>query len=157
MHGKRATLLAASALAATAIVLSIVSVSVASGSKVVVHVIEHAVNDTVVDIGASGDSTGDLLTFQNAVFDEKDAKAVGSDLGSCIRVTPSKGSWQCTWTTFLADGQIVVSGPFYDTHDSVLAVLGGTGAFSGASGNMQLHCFVDHGLGKCDFIFRLNA
>ena len=35
-------------------------------------------------------------------------------------------------------GQITVEGPFYDTHDSVLAITGGTGAYANARGSMEL-------------------
>ncbi len=32
-----------------------------------------------------------------------------------------------------------MSGPFYDTEDSVLAITGGTGEWAGAHGEMRLH------------------
>ena len=38
-----------------------------------------------------------------------------------------------------ADGQISVEGPFLDAGDSMLAVTGGTGAYSGVRGEMALH------------------
>src|SRR5436190_17658444 len=62
-----------------------------------VHVIEHATTDTVVDIGDPGDSTGDLLTFHNEVFDSTDSQAVGTDQGECVRIDPAEGSWECRW------------------------------------------------------------
>jgi allene oxide cyclase len=48
-------------------------------------------------------------------------------------------SYECTWTTFLRGGQLVVAGPFFDTRDSTLAVTGGTGAYRDARGTMRLH------------------
>jgi hypothetical protein len=54
---------------------------------------------------------------------------VGTDLGFCIRISPADGSWTCEWTTFLAKGQINVAGPYYDTKNSVLAIIGGTGVY----------------------------
>jgi len=100
--------------------------------------VEHATTDTVTDTGAKGDSVGDLLTFANEVFDEKDAQKVGSSTGWCIRTAAGK-SWECFWTLMLADGQITVAGPFLDAGDSVLAVTGGTGKYAGARGEMALH------------------
>ena len=103
-----------------------------------INVIEHATTDAVTDTGTQGDSAGDLLTFANEVFDEKDAQKVGSDTGWCIRTVAGK-SWECFWTLSLADGQITVAGPFLDSGDSVLAVTGGTGKYAGFRGEMALH------------------
>lgn len=100
--------------------------------------VEHATTDAVVDIGAAGDSAGDILTFANEVFDAGDARKVGSDNGWCVRTEAGK-SWECFWTLTLADGQITVEGPFLDAGDSVLAVTGGTGKYAGARGEMALH------------------
>lgn len=102
------------------------------------NVIEHASSDTFVDIGATGDSAGDLLTFANDIYDEADANKVGTNNGYCIRVAVGK-SWECFWTLTLADGQITVEGPFLDGKDSVLAVTGGTGKYAGVRGEMALH------------------
>jgi len=122
-----------------------------------ITVIEHAVSDHVTDIGKPGDSAGDLLTWHNRVYDDTDASVVGRDQGICTRISPKKGSWECVWTTFLADGQITVEGPFYDAADSVVAVTGGTGSYANAAGSMALHCYTgDDGVGRCDFAFTLS-
>jgi hypothetical protein len=65
----------------------------------------------------------------NNVYDTADENQVGTDLGFCIRISPADGSWTCEWTTFLAKGQINVAGPYYDTKNSVLAIIGGTGVY----------------------------
>jgi len=101
-------------------------------------VVEHAVTDTVVDIGPNGDSRGDLLAFANPVFNGANTKRVGRDQGSCVRTVVGK-AWQCSWTTLLPKGSLVVEGPFYDSRDSVMAITGGTGAYSRARGVMHLH------------------
>jgi allene oxide cyclase len=103
-----------------------------------IQVIEHADTDATLDLGAKGDSVGDLLTFANPVFDSANKTQVGSDQGYCVRVIAGK-SWECFWTLRLKDGQITVEGPFYDTGDSVMAVTGGTGKYAGAKGDMKLH------------------
>jgi allene oxide cyclase len=120
-----------------------------------VHVIEHAVTDTVVHSGGRGDKTGNTLTFHNKVFDAADRKQVGTDQGFCIRISPADGSWECFWTTFLAHGQITVEGPFFDTKNSVLAITGGTGAYRDASGEMNLKS--RNGGKEFDFIFHLGS
>ena len=100
--------------------------------------VEHARTDTVVDLGARGDSRGDLLAFANPVFDARNTHRVGSDEGSCVRTAPGR-SWECEWTLRLPDGHLVVQGPFFDRHDSVLAITGGTGTWRQARGQMVLH------------------
>jgi hypothetical protein len=103
-----------------------------------ITVIEHATTDATTDTGAKDDSAGDILTFANDLFDAADATKVGTDQGYCIRVVVGT-SYECTWTSFLADGQIVVSGPFYDAKDSTLAITGGTGRYRNARGTMDVH------------------
>jgi allene oxide cyclase len=103
-----------------------------------ITVIEHATTDATTDTGAPGDSAGDILTFANDVFDRTDTRKVGTDQGYCIRTVPGV-SYECNFTTLLADGQLVVEGPFYDANDSVLAITGGTGRYRNARGTMELH------------------
>ena len=116
-------------------------------------VIEHATSDHVTDVGKQGDSKGDLLTFHNDIYDDSDTTVVGSDQGSCIRISPKQGSWECEWTTILEDGasSITVETPFYDTAPSVGAITGGTGTYVGASGSMDLSCSAT----ECTFVFNI--
>jgi len=107
-----------------------------------VTVIEHAASDTTTDTGKSGDSAGDVLTFANSVFDASDARKVGTDQGYCIRIVPGR-SYECTWTTALKGGQLVVAGPFFDKRDSTLAITGGTGRYRDARGTMDLHALAN--------------
>ena len=126
----KATLLLAGALALQ------VSLSAVAAEKI--QVVERALTDTTIDLGAKGDSVGDLLTFANPIYDAANKTKLGSDQGYCVRVVVGK-SWECFWTLLLADGEITVEGPFYDTGDSVMAVTGGTGKYAGAKGAMKLH------------------
>jgi len=142
-------------LAAIALGFATVSVmatpQIASPTKL--HVIEHATTDTVIDTGLPGDTTGDLLTFHNAVFNATDAKRMGRDQGDCIRIAPSHGSWECRWVTRVPGGSMTVEGPFFDAQNSVLAVTGGTGIYRNARGTMGLHA--RNGGAEYDFIFNL--
>jgi hypothetical protein len=104
----------------------------------VIKVVERPVNETTVDIGAKGDSVGDLLTFANPVYDAANVTQVGSDQGYCVRVVVGK-SWECFWTLILKKGQITVEGPFADEGDSTFAITGGTGKYAGAKGTLKLH------------------
>ena len=115
--------------------------------------VEHAITDTVVDLGPTGDSLGDLLAFANPVFNATDTTQVGSDQGSCVRTAVGK-SWECSWSTYLKAGAIMVQGPFSDSGGSVLAITGGTGAYAGAQGTMTLRYRNKAGT-AFDFIFHL--
>lgn len=118
------------------------------------HVIEHATSDATAAIGSAKDNRGDVLTFTNPLFDASDKSEVGSDNGFCIRTAIGK-SYECQWTTTLADGQITVEGPFHDAGDTVLAVTGGTGKYAGARGSMALHAR-DPKSTEYDFVFSLR-
>lgn len=131
------------------------AIAMSSPSSVTsIHVIEHATTDTVIDIGAPGDSTGDLLTFHNRLYDATDSKVVGRDQGECVRIDPAHGTWECRWTNFLDGGQITVEGAFSDLHDTVIAITGGTGRYATAHGDMKLSA--RNGGAAYDFIFRLH-
>ena len=118
-----------------------------------IHVVEHAITDTEIPTGGGKDVKGNILTFNNPVFDAADKKQVGHDEGFCTRIAPKQGIWECLWTTFLKRGQITVQGPFYDTRNSVLSITGGTGAYRSARGEMVLNS--RNGGKEYDFIFKL--
>jgi hypothetical protein len=101
-------------------------------------VVERPVGETTVDLGAKGDSVGDLLVFANKIYDAANKTQLGTDNGYCVRTVVGK-SWECFWTLTLKAGQITVEGPFMDSGDSLLAVTGGTGKYAGARGSMKLH------------------
>jgi allene oxide cyclase len=103
-----------------------------------IAVVERPVGETTVDLGAKGDSVGDLLVFANKVYDAANKTQVGSDNGYCVRTVVGK-SWECFWTLTLKAGQITIEGPFMDTGDSLFAITGGTGKYAGARGSMKLH------------------
>jgi allene oxide cyclase len=119
-----------------------------------IAVVEHAITDAITDLGPSGDSAGDLLTFGNPVFNAANTRRVGRDQGSCIRISPTRGTWQCSYTTFLENGQITVEGPFYDTRDSIFAITGGTGAYKTAQGTQVLLHREDPA--EFGFVFRIE-
>jgi hypothetical protein len=100
--------------------------------------VERAEGETTVDLGAKGDSVGDLLVFANKVYDAANKSQLGTDNGYCVRTVVGK-SWECFWTLTLKAGQITVEGPFMDSGDSLLAVTGGTGKYAGARGSLKLH------------------
>ena len=125
--------------------------SALAGEKI--QLVERALTDATLDLGAKGDSVGDIMTWANPVFDAANKVQVGTDQGFCIRVLVGK-SWECTWTTTLKDGQITVGGPFKDEGDSLVSVTGGTGKYAGAKGQLKVHPR-DAKASSYDFLFEL--
>jgi allene oxide cyclase len=126
-------------IGALSIAIGAVGVSASTTAGKTVTVVERATTDTVIDLGAPGDSLGDLLVFGNDIYDAANANQVGRDQGSCARTNPGM-SWECSWTTILAGGSITVAGPFYDDlRDTQFAITGGTGKYRNARGVMILH------------------
>jgi hypothetical protein len=140
-------------LAVTA-ALALYAGAASAAPKQVVRVVERADTDAVTDTGAKDDSAGDVLTFANPVFDEKNAKQVGTDQGFCVRTVAGK-AWECMWTLTLQEGQLTVEGPFLDAGDSVMAVTGGTGKYATARGQMKLHARDAKG-SAYDFVYELQ-
>lgn len=128
------------------------SATTAVAATLELTLVERADSDKVTDTGEKGDSVGDILTFNNEVLEN--GKPAGRDNGWCMRTVVGK-TWECSWTVILADGQIVVQGPFMDTGDSVLTVIGGTGNYEGAHGELTVHPRDDKGT-EYDFVFQLR-
>lgn len=89
----------------------------------------------VIDTGEPGDSVGDILVFDQPLLDEHHNN-IGNNSGSCIR-TRVGHSFQCQWTLTLDDGSIQVAGREFDQGTSVISIVGGTGRYSGISGDME--------------------
>ena len=153
MRGKLGLALGVGAASALVLVVSLVSVSVAGPNVSRLAVVEHATTDTVVDLTTNGDSTGDLLTFHNELFDAGNENVVGTDQGECVRIEVGV-SWECRWINFLEGGSITVEGPFFDEGPSAMAITGGTGVYRGARGSMRLVSRDAAGTGF-DFVFRI--
>jgi len=117
-------------------------------------VVERAASDTVTDLGAKGDSVGDILSFANDIYDKDNKTLIGHDNGWCVRTVVGK-AWECFWTLVLDKGQITVEGPFYDAGDSMLAVTGGTGDYAAVQGDMKLHARDQKGT-EYDFVYSLS-
>lgn len=119
--GSIASLLASSAIAAERFV-----------------VVERAVSDTTIHVAGQDDRFGNLLVFNNPIYDSTNRTRVGRDQGFCIRVEIGRG-WECFWTLLLKGGQITSEGPNLDHGDTTMAVTGGTGRYAGARGILKLH------------------
>ena len=87
-----------------------------------------------IDIGEPGDSAGDILIFDQPLLDE-DREIIGNNSGRCIR-TRLGHSFQCQWTLTFENGTIQVAGREFDQGTSEISITGGTGSYSGITGEM---------------------
>ncbi|UCC55133.1 MAG: dirigent protein [Gammaproteobacteria bacterium] len=88
----------------------------------------------IIDIGEPGDSAGDVLVFDQPLLNE-DRQEIGNNSGVCIR-TRAGHSFQCQWTLTLEDGTIQVAGREFDKGASAISISGGTGRYTGITGEM---------------------
>lgn len=100
---------------------------------------------TNIDLDKPGASPGDMMVFQSDIVDSTTKKLVGHNSGWCVRTWTSKELSECTFTLTLADGEISVQGPGARHGETVLAVTGGTGKYSGARGELKLNMRVGEG------------
>ena len=93
-----------------------------------------------VDIGTAGPGVGDLLVFQDRIFREGTKTKIGVEGGSCIVTALLRKGFQthCTGTVSLGRGQISFQGLVTDAPRKAMAVVGGTGAYEGAGGELIL-------------------
>ena len=87
---------------------------------------------TVVDLGAKGDSPGDITAWNEPILD-KTQKTIGTSNGFCIRTVAGKLS-QCQWTLTMREGTISLASSESERGTSPVSIIGGTGAYIGASG-----------------------
>ena len=147
--------LALLSMLAVALLLSAVKIARAQDDdSMTLAVVERATTDVVTDTGEKGDTVGDVLTFANEVFDQKNETMIGTDQGFCVRTVVGK-AWECIWTLTLKEGQLTVEGPFYDASASTLAITGGTGKYRKASGQMNLKARDEKGT-EYDFIYEID-
>ena len=89
----------------------------------------------LIDTGEPGDTVGDILAFDQPLLDEQ-LQQIGTNSGTCIR-TLAGHSFQCNWTLTLANGSIQVAGRESDQGMSTISIVGGTGSYSGITGDME--------------------
>jgi hypothetical protein len=89
-----------------------------------------------VDVGAKGDSVGDSFYFQETLHRRAGAKAVGHTEVACTLL--SREASRCSGTLYLPNGKIEASGAIHFRRTFRIAIVGGTGAYAGAGGEMVI-------------------
>jgi hypothetical protein len=96
-------------------------------------------DENFVDIGTPGPGIGDLLVFQDRILDR--GRQVGVQGGSCtITALLPEDHFQthCTGTVVLPGGQIAFQGLVTDAPEKRMAVVGGTGRYRTAAGELTV-------------------
>ena len=95
--------------------------------------------ENFVDVGTPGPGVGDMLVFQDRILDH--GRQVGVQGGSCtITALLAGGHFQthCVGTVSLPGGQIAFQGLVTDAPDKHTAVVGGTGRYRDAGGELTV-------------------
>jgi allene oxide cyclase len=92
----------------------------------------------VVDVGAPGDSVGDMTVFTFTVFDRVGGRRIGGGHGYCVRTEVGVAN-DCTANSSLPGGRIVMQWEEFDGQRvSRAAITGGTGRYRNARGELRL-------------------
>jgi hypothetical protein len=145
--------------AVVAAVVAVVGVSLASAQSKgtsskgqVIKLFALTVQTTDIDLGPTGFSLGDQNVFSDDLSPQKGSATTGFDGGVCtiVRIDEKANSAtaQCVVTLSLADGQIAVQGLATFAEEGqpttlVLPITGGSGSFSGASGEVTVELISD--------------
>ena len=127
---KRTLLISVIALAGLAAAASVASARVSAPPTIKFNLAFH---DVQIDLGKRGPSLGDERLFADSVLDAKGRK-VGHDAGVCTFTSLTPPEAACQITFFLSRGQISIQFLNAPPPRKVAAIVGGTGAYRGASG-----------------------
>ena len=147
----------------SAVLAGIIGMGAASG-QTVLHLVIPGADQKIHDINHYGGllSPGDRVAVRGPLNDAEGARA-GTGYGDCmVQRTikgPETGLWNCTYVLDLGDGDLILQGLDPRGPGSYeMAVLGGTGAYAGASGDAT---FTDFGgetgeVDSTDIVIRLS-
>ena len=131
-----------------AVLVAFVLSSLPAGAQGDIHVVWPAATarGEFLDFGRDGLRLGDRLTSRAPLLDQTQMNELGSGHQDCVvmrRIIDGPdgpgGLYRCSYILRLADGDLLVEG--LDPHGPgtyTMAVLGGTGAYAGATGEATL-------------------
>ncbi len=97
---------------------------------------EKTVSEQDIDLGEKGQGVGDQFVFQGDLTDDH-GKDAGHTLGHCVLV--SDNGIHCTATVVLEHGNLsVAGGGIGDGDNFAVAIVGGTGDYRGATGELEV-------------------
>jgi hypothetical protein len=127
-------------VAALAATVSAPASSTARPAGTTIRLYEKPLSEHFTDLGAKGIGAGDVDVVSYLLYrSPKSTKPVGHSEAVCTLIGPRAAS--CTSTIYLPNGKIVGGGAFHFQRNGGsehLAVLGGTGAYAGARGEVTI-------------------
>jgi hypothetical protein len=132
--------------------------------QTVLHVVvpQGDIRAAFVDVNHDGLRLGDRISARGPAVDESQTERLGTAYVQCLVhrriIEPNKGLWNCNYVLELADGDIVLQGldprgpGVYE-----MSVLGGTGAYAGASGDATFTDVVSEAGDYTDMMISLNG
>ena len=95
--------------------------------------------ENYVDVGSPGPGIGDMLVFQDQILDRR-GRQVGVEGGTCTITALLADGFQthCVGTVSLPAGQIAFQGLVSDAPEKRMAVVGGTGRYRTAAGELTV-------------------
>jgi hypothetical protein len=149
----RKTPLVAAAVVAVAVLAINASMASSATTLDLVFGPERETKEVAFDTNGNGLRLGERLVGRAPLRDHTQSERLGTGHVECVVqrriIDPNVGLWNCTYVLKLSDGEIMLQGldprgpGVYE-----MAVLGGTGAYSGASGDAT---FTDVGSGPDAF------
>lgn len=128
-----------------------------------IRLYEHDTSQATADLGAKGDSPGDLYVFSGDTFTRKGGARVGRLGGTCTTTSVDPGGEQlCTATFTLPGGQIALQGlattdELFGGRTLSFPITGGTGAYRHARGSGTIQVPVDvPGQTDANFVIHLG-
>lgn len=115
----------------------------AKGSVLRYEIAFRPFGENYVDVGTPGPGIGDMLVFQDRILDH--GRQVGVQGGTCtVTALLEEGHFQthCVGTVSLAAGEIAFQGLVTDAPEKHMAVVGGTGRYRDAGGDLTV---LEHG------------
>jgi hypothetical protein len=119
--------------------VAVITASAARGATTV-HVAIGEARTAFFDTDGNGMRLGERIASRGPLQDATRTERVGTSYQECVVhkriLDPNVGLWNCDYVLELADGEIILKG--LDPRgpgEYEMAVLGGTGAYAGASGD----------------------
>ena len=146
-----------SLLAALLSAATVAGVALARGSAgdesqtVTIRALELPTQTTFTDLNAKGASQGDTFAASNTLH--MGGKAIGREDDWCTLLNAKRLRFECDITEFLHGGSVMAQGPFQVGTGGRLAIVGGTGRYREARGQLTA---VDLGQDRARLTYRIS-
>jgi len=144
------------ALTCTLILTPAVAASPRGGSVTTITTIQKGTAFTAIDVDHDGKpSIGDVTIAEVVHVSPKTGKRIGAGTAVCTQINAAGTHFDCQGEDHFAAGELREAGSFTVSKGFRLAILGGTGAYQGASGELE-GTWLDSKLTKAHDVFTIR-